>query len=372
VRRKYKLTGTCLAMVVGLMAFTPVAGADTRVGSATYDPCGFSAYTWRDDTTPQGPVPGGPHTLDDNSLYLQDAAVQATTPGETYVATSGYDLICVSAPNVTIYTLGIQFANQAGDHVRTADGRWVDGVQTDFSDASNLTIYGDRDPGALLDDPSDDTPITSVPSAGVGFEGVYRLYVQAFAATVVYGTNLEDDLYGGGIYANGAYLPGPDVTLYGNGGTDVISTWGGVATLYGGGGDDFIESFGVDGERTVQYGSAGSDTLSTSTDDSLLSGGYGADRLVAGASADDATLAGGGGSDTLTTSSDDSVLSGGTSADRLVARASADAATLKGGGGRDTLIARDADDTVFGGTGYDTCRVKRGVERHSCERVVFL
>ena len=344
MRRKFKLTGACLAIVVGL-AFAPSAGANAL------DPCGFSV---------------GP------------AVTEITEPGVTVKGTDGYDLFCVSAPNVTIYTMGVQFDNKPGDHIRTADGRWQcsDGyngcVQTDFSDASNLTIYGDRDPGALLDDPSDDTPITSVPSAGEGFEGVYRLYVQAFAATVVYGTNLEDDLYSGGTYANGAYLPGPDVTLYGNGGTDVISTWGGAATLYGGGGDDFIESFGVDGERTVQYGSAGSDTLSTSTDDSLLSGGYGADRLVARASADDATLAGGGGIDTLTTSSDDSVLSGGTSADRLVARASADAATLKGGGGRDTLIARDAHDTVYGGKGYDTCRVKRGVERHSCERVVFL
>ncbi len=133
---------------------------------------------------------------------------------------------------------------------------------------------------------------------------------------------------------------GPDV-LEGGPGVDVICGLGGDDVISGGSGSDII--YGGEGNDIIDAGS-GADTVYAGDGDDVVDGRSGAD-----------VVAGGSGNDVLSGSSGSDDITGGRGADELF-----------GGSGRDDLKGGPGVDSADGGSGSDTCAAETVV---SCETV---
>lgn len=130
--------------------------------------------------------------------------------------------------------------------------------------------------------------------------------------------------------------------VYGGGGNDQITTYGGMDVIYG---DDW---FGL-------TGSPGDDSIHAGDDDDYIDGGPGVDDIYGGMGAD--TLSGGTGTDDIygdtggITTGDSDVIYGGDDDDYL-----------RGDGGADTIYGGSGDDAIDGGSGADTMYGEAGVD----------
>jgi Ca2+-binding RTX toxin-like protein len=129
-----------------------------------------------------------------------------------------------------------------------------------------------------------------------------------------------------------------DIRIAGDGGADLIRTFGASAKVYGGSGNDTLE------------GSHGSETLMGGSGDDLLSGGRSRDFLYGDDGND--TIYGGAGSDVLSGNAGDDSVRGNAGDDRMYGQLGVD--QIEGDDGNDLLYAGvDASGTLIGGTGID-------------------
>jgi Ca2+-binding RTX toxin-like protein len=237
--------------------------------------------------------------------------VCSTQDGDVLVGTQGngqWDDFFVLHDNVTVYTEGVGNADR-GDTVRVDS---VDGTTI------HADVFFDGD-----DDTTNDVLIPAAPNISPNT----NTYVMAMytVGTTFYGSADGDHVDdGNGIDRGGS----TGFVYYGNEGNDTLDEHAGSDTvMYGGPGDEVVALIG-------------------STGNIVLDGGGGNDIIY----------------DQYHT------LQPTTSAFRM-ATTSTGKVTIKGGRGKDHLKALRRSDVIYAGKGYDVCRIVKGVETHSCEKV---
>jgi len=136
------------------------------------------------------------------------------------------------------------------------------------------------------------------------------------------------------------------ITMYGNGGNDMLVGNYGADTLYGGDGNDMIEG---DGGNDELHGGAGADMITGDPGDDILYGDGGNDVLGGGIGNDE--LHGGAGDDIFTGGMGDDVLYGDDGNDVFEGGQGND--ELHGGAGDDLMAGGLGDDILFGGADND-------------------
>ena len=201
--------------------------------------------------------------------------------------------------------------------------------------------------------------------------------VEGTAGNDLIDTSYTGDPEGDFVDNNDAILPGDtgnDDLIFGYGGDDVIMAGDGDDVAFGNQGDDTI--YGGDGNDSL-YGNIGNDSLSGGAGDDLVRDGAG-DNIVNGGSGDD-RLYTGGGNDSITGGTGNDLISGGNGDDVIDSSFDGigdfdnpypplpadafpfdDRDTVYGGAGNDTIRTGDDRDTIFGGSGDD--RIDAGID----------
>ncbi len=187
------------------------------------------------------------------------------------------DMIAKMDPQITVYVVGLDIEQEAGDTLRTiADA--TNGRYWSVNEASGLLSALLSAVGQTSGQAESTEPRGGIP-AGYERFGVTNVIYGTEGNDVLYGTSANDLIFGLGGDDFIIGLGGNDV-LIGGAGNDIIEGMDGCDIISGGAGDDTL--FGGAGDDTL-CGDDGNDSLEGEAGNDVLAGGPGNDKLLGGA-----------------------------------------------------------------------------------------